>query len=323
MKHAYFLVLPNLHVLDLAGPLQIVATVKELGIADVRVECIGPQSAVQAFQNVMLREVRPLPARLRPGDVLFVVGSKLDKALMTSQSWREAVAWLRDRVADAEQPPLVGGICTGTFLLAEAGLLDGRLCTTHHRFVQQMRHGFPAAHVLDNRVCVRDRNIWSSAGVASGIDLALHVIADAYGEGAAIQVARENAVHLRRFGSDPELSALLRYRAHGNQLVHTVQDAIVKDLSEGTPCEALAQALGLSSRHLARIFAAETGISMKRYQTELRMELAHRLLADSTLPLERIVERCGFRSVQGFRASWNKCEQTTPSAVRRRKTKSA
>jgi transcriptional regulator GlxA family with amidase domain len=201
VKHAYFLVLPNLHMLDLAGPLQIIATLKEVGIADVDVECIGPQRAVQSFQNVMLREIQPLPLRLRSTDALFVIGSKLDTALMASASWREAVAWLSERVVASADGPLVGSICTGTFLLAQAGLLDGRFCTTHHRFMQQLRTGFPAVHVLDNRVCVRDGNIWSSAGVASGIDLALQVVAQEFGEGAAIRVARENSVHLRRFGA--------------------------------------------------------------------------------------------------------------------------
>ena len=146
MKHAYFLVLPNTHVLDLAGPLQLVATLKELGLADVGVECIGPLSAVRTFQNAMLSEVHPLPARLRPGAVLFVIGSKLDATLTASRPWLDAAAWLRERTAQEEPGLLVCGVCTGTFLLAQAGLLDGRLCTTHHRFIQQLKRRYPAVH---------------------------------------------------------------------------------------------------------------------------------------------------------------------------------
>jgi hypothetical protein len=92
LKRAYFLVLPHAHLLDLAGPLQIVATLRELGIAQVAVECISPQANIRTFQEVALREIRPLPARLVEGDVLFVIGSKLDDALMQSPAWREAVA---------------------------------------------------------------------------------------------------------------------------------------------------------------------------------------------------------------------------------------
>lgn len=317
MKRAYFLVLPNVHVLDLAGPLQIIATLNELELAQVCVECIGPRLAVEAFQNVGLRKIRPLPSRLVEGDVLFVIGSKLDDALLMSPAWREAVAWLRSRVAEAGSALQVCGVCTGAFLLAQAGLLDGRSCTTHHRFIRQLRRKFPDVHVLENRVLVRDETIWTSAGVVSGIDLALHLIAQTYGEDAAIQVARENVVHFRRFGNDPDLSAQLRHRAHGNQLVHAVQDALSRSLSSGVTCQELAQRFGLSYRHLARAFVAETGITMKRYQIELRMELARRLLSDSRLALELVVERCGFGSVQAFRANWNKCEPLPPSRLRR------
>jgi transcriptional regulator GlxA family with amidase domain len=122
-----------------------------------------------------------------------------------------------------------------------------------------------------------------------------------------------------QFGADPELSAHLKYRDHGNQTVHAVQDAIANDLAESTNWDLLARDLRLSSRHLARMFVTETGITMKRYQAELRMELAYKLLTDSTLPLERIIERCGFRNVQGFRACWNKFEQSPPSAIRHSK----
>lgn len=317
LKRAYFLVLPNVHVLDLAGPLQIIATLRELGLAQVSVECIGPRPTVQAFQNVALREIRPLPPRLVKGDMLFVIGSKLDDVFMRSQPWNEAVEWLRSRATDIGSALHVCGICTGTFLLAQAGLLDGKVCTTHHHFVCQLRHRFPDVHVVENRVLVRDGTAWTSAGVACGIDLALHVIAQTYGDDAAIQVARENVVDFRRFGNDPELSAQLRYRAHGNQLVHAAQDAIGKSLSTGVTCQAVVHGFGVSYRHLARAFVAEAGITMKRYQLQLRMELARRLVVDSKLTLERVVERCGFGSVQAFRANWDKHEVLSPSELRK------
>jgi transcriptional regulator GlxA family with amidase domain len=321
LKRAYFLVLPHAHLLDLAGPLQIVATLRELGIAQVAVECISPQANIRTFQEVALREIRPLPARLVEGDVLFVIGSKLDDALMQSPAWREAVAWLRKVTADAGPGLQVCGVCTGTFLLAQAGLLDGRVCTTHHRFVRQLSRQFPDAHVVENRVLVCDQIVWTSAGVASGVDLALHLIAQAYGADAAIQVARENVVHFRRFGSDPELSVPLRYRAHGNQLVHAAQDVIARNLVRGVTTKMLALRFNLSPRHLSRVFVAETGVTIKRYQIELRLDLAHRLLTHTTMTLERVAERCGFGSVQAFRANWNSREALNPSKLRQQSRK--
>jgi transcriptional regulator GlxA family with amidase domain len=316
MNRAFFLVLPHVHMLDLAGPLQIIATLGELGISNMEIRCIGPGSNVRSFQNVVLGEIAALPHKLTPEDVVFVIGSKLDDELMASPAWEEAALWLKMHALGTRNPPLVAGICTGTFLLGKAGLLDGRLCTTHHQFVQQLRREYPEAQVVDNRVCVQDGRLWTSAGVASGMDLALQVIAQSFGDHVAIQVARENVVHFRRFGNDPELAVKFRYRAHGNQLVHTMQDEISNNLARAWTCEALAKKSGFSSRHLARIFKAETGITMKRYQMELRMDLARRLITGSTLTLERVAERCGFSSMQAFRSNWNKCEDIPPSQLR-------
>ena len=316
MNKAYFLVLPHVHMLDLAGPLQIIGTLSELGIADVAIQCIGPQQDIVTFQNVALRHISPLPDKIDTDDVVFVIGSKLDEKLMSSPAWMQAAEWLRKQVSGVRIPPHVAGICTGTFLLGDAGLLDGRLCTTHHQFVLQLRRLHPAAQVVDNRICVQDGKLWTSAGVASGIDLALQLIAQAFGDHVAIQIARENVVHFRRFSNDPELGVRFRYRAHGNQLVHSMQDEISNNLSKAWTCEALARKSGFSSRHLARIFKAETGITMKRYQMELRMDLARRLITGSTLTLERIAERCGFSSMQAFRSNWNKCEEIPPSQLR-------
>lgn len=316
INRAFFLVLPRVHMLDLAGPLQVMSTLEELGIAGVSIQCIGPENQVNAFQKVALGQVAPLPEKLTAEDVLFVVGSKLDDELLRSPAWKTSAQWLRKQFLEYRVPAQVAAICTGTFLLGEAGLLDGRLCTTHHQFVQQLRRGFPMAQVVDNRVCVQDGKIWTSAGVASGIDLALQLIANSFGDHIAIQVARENVVHFRRFGNDPDLAVKFRYRAHGNQLVHTMQDEISNNLSRAWTCEALARKSGFSSRHLARVFKAETGITMKRYQMELRMDLARRLITGSTLTLERIAERCGFSSMQAFRSNWNKVESVPPSQLR-------
>lgn len=316
MRHAYFLVLPDTHVLDLAGPLQIMATLKELGLANVGVECIGPTSVVRTFQTAVLTDVRPLPARLAPDAALFVVGGKLSASVMNSRQWLEAARWLRESVERSGARLQVCGVCTGAFLLAQAGLLDGRLCTTHHRFIADLRRRFPAVHVSESRVFVRDRNVWTSAGVISGVDLALHLVAHVFGEDAAVRVARENVVNFKRFSGDPELSAIMRYRGHCNERVHTVQDAIANDLAANPGGEELARLAGCSSRHLARIFAAETGITVKKYQIALRMDLAHRLLRESTLSLERIAERCGFASVQAFRANWVQYLNVAPLSLR-------
>ena len=321
MKQVYFVVLPNTHVLDLAGPLQIMSTLRELDIADIRVECVGPQTRVNAFQGLAISELSPLPTRLRSQAVVFVIGAKFDAAMQRSRPWLDTSAWLREHTSRADGDWTVCGVCIGSFLLAQSGLLDGRMCTTHHRFVQQLRRDHPAANVVEGRVHVRDGQVWTSAGVTAGIDLALHLIADAFGDDAAIQVARENVVGFRRFGNDPEIGASFRYRSHGNSRIHAVQDAIAKNLTGGIRVDELAQRVGCSPRHLARVFLAETGITLKNFQTALRMAQARRMLAGSRLSLEHIAEQCGYRSVQAFRANWDKREGVLPSALRSKRTR--
>ena len=317
MKDVYFLMVPSTHLLDLAGPLQVIHSVGEVGAGTVDVRCIGPEVSVGAFQPLTLTDIRPLPRALPPEAVLFVIGSKLTPALMRSSAWRKSVDWLARLVRERPQGLRICGVCSGTFLLAEAGLLDGRLCTTHHRFIARLRAASPTATVLENRVFVEDRDLLTSAGVTSGIDLALHLVSQAFGEDVAIQVARENVVNFRRFGADPELSAATRHRAHGNQRIHAIQDAIAARLHAGVTMDELAAQAGLSGRHLARLFLAETGVSIKQYQIALRMDLARRLMTSSRLSMENIAASCGYSSVQAFRANWNKHERLPPSLMRR------
>ncbi len=317
MKSAHFLVLPAVHILDLAGPLQILSSVQELGIAPLSVRCIGPHSSVRAFENVLLGEVAPLPTQVGIGDVVMVIGSKLHPSLRSSEGWRQAAAWLR-RLArtDGTPPPTIAAVCTGAFLLGDAGWLDGRSCTTHHSLQARLRKAHPRANVLDNRVFVRDGPLWSSAGVASGIDMALNLVAQHFGDEAAIRVARENVVPFRRFSADPELALQFRTRSHANQLIHAVQDAIAQDLTLPLADPAFAQRFCVSTRHLGRLFVQELGMSPKHYQLSLRMARARELLAASDLSIDAIASQCGFASVQAFRAQWGKRTALSPSAFR-------
>ncbi len=317
MKRALFLVLPNVHLLDLAGPLQIIHTLTELGLANITTQCVGPSPRVQSFQGTWLDDVLALPSQLSAHDVLFVIGTKLTAGAMRSAPWRQSIQWLQSVASNAPEGTQICGVCTGSFLLGHAGLLDARLCTTHHDFTDRLRRECPKAHVLDNRLLVRHGHLTTSAGVAAGIDLALGVIAEAFGADTAVTVARENVVAFRRFGNDPELGVALRYRAHGNRRIHDLQDFLSEQANVKLSYEAIAARSGLGARQLARIFSAETGTTIKQYQMELRMDLARRLVVDSALSLEEIADRCGFASVQAFRGNWNKREALSPSAFRR------
>ncbi|AQV94503.1 AraC family transcriptional regulator [Cupriavidus necator] len=317
MRFAYVLVLPGVHMLDLAGPLQVLSTVSELGIGQLSVQCVGPHPSVQAFQGLDLGRIETLPARVKGRDLVVVIGSKLQDSLMASQPWRDAAAWLRGMFTGSKAPDTtVAAVCTGAFLLGDAGLLDGRLCTTHHAFIRKLRARHPNASVIDNRVFVCDGNIWTSAGVASGIDMALRLVAETFGDEAAIRVARENVVPFRRFSDDPQLDPQYQSRSHGNQLIHAVQDAISRNLEVSVSDPRFARGFAISVRHLSRVFAVETGLTPKQYQLALRMARARKLLTASNLSVEEISLKSGFSSVQAFRSCWNKIETMPPSRYR-------
>jgi transcriptional regulator GlxA family with amidase domain len=316
MKRIYLVLPPRAHVLDLGGPLQILGSLAELGMAPVELRCVGPVQALKTFQGLALSGLGPLPARLTHGDVIIVVGFKLATDMGLTPAQQDIVGWLRTVAAPRLGEITVASVCTGAFLLGAAGLLDGRDCTTHHDYLSRLQRRHPLARVLSNRLLVEDGKVMTSAGVTAGIDLALHLIFQHFGAAAAVRVARDNVVPFRRLARDPALDVQLRYRDHDHPLVHAVQDFLSQQPGRVLPAEELAGRFLLSYRHLARLFQQECGVSLKQYQQQLRLAMARTLLRDSELAVEMVAERCGFASPQAFRAAWRQEEQVAPSRWR-------
>jgi len=165
-------------------------------------------------------------------------------------------------------------VCSGALLAAQAGLLDGVQCTTHHEVLSRLKAAAPAALVKENRVFVDDDNIWTSAGITAGIDLSLHLINRLCGAQTALEVAREMVVWFRRSGDDPQLSPWLRYRNHLHPAIHRAQDAMIAHPEHGWSLEDLAARVHVSGRHLARLFRQHLGISVRDYHEQLRLGIA-------------------------------------------------
>ncbi|WP_420991625.1 GlxA family transcriptional regulator [Cupriavidus sp. 30B13] len=316
MKRIYFVVPPKVHVLDLAGPLQLFGALGELGLGAVECICTGPEREQSSFQGLALSALRPLPARLARGDTVIVAGCKLVPGAPLAAGNRVLVQWLQDVVRPRLGDITLASVCTGAWLLAAAGLLDGRHCTTHHDYLERLQRRHPAARVLANRLLVDDGGLVTSAGVTAGIDLALHLIARDFGAPAAIRVARDNVVPFRRLSQDPALDAQLRYRSHDHAVIHAVQDFLTAQPGYALPYEALAARFALSYRQLARLFRQQCGVTLKQYQQQLRIALARRLLKESDWPVEQVAAQCGFASPHAFRAAWRLEEPATPSAWR-------
>ena len=226
---------------------------------------------------------------------------------------QEIVAWLRRVVRPTVT---VASICSGALLAARAGLLDGKACTTHHASIAELRKLAPLARVEENRLFVVDGERLTSAGVTSGVDLMLHVVAEMTGPATAVAVARYLVVYLRRSAADPQLSPWLEGRNHVHPAIHRVQDAIAAAPARPWPLSSVARAAAASPRNLSRLFNQHAGMSVTTYVNRMRVALARQLVLGSRLDIETVAERSGFRSTRQFRRAWGRLHDMPPSRAR-------
>jgi transcriptional regulator GlxA family with amidase domain len=276
---------------------------------DVRVA--SPEPRVRTEEGLWLAELEPLP-ELGPGDVAIVPGLPLRAVPRTPG---EVHRWLAESY---ERGAHVCSVCVGAFVLADAGLLHGVQCTTHWSRVDDLRRRCPGARVMDNRLFVEDGRITTSAGVASGIDMALAMVERAHGPLVAASVAREMVVYLRRDGAQQQQSVYLDYRTHLHPGVHRVQDWLVANPAANATLEELGKLAHMSPRHLTRVFRQATGVTVKEFATRLRLELARSLLHDPSLTVEEVAARCGFETPRQLRRVWKEAFGTTPGVERKR-----
>lgn len=306
--------LPAVNLLDLAGPVQVFDAATVLG-ADYRLSYAADTPHVRSAQGLDLAGLTPLPPT-RPGDLVLVPGPRLRAPDPGQPLIAETVTtWLR---AAERGGARIAAVCTGAAALGEAGLLDGRRCTTHWSLTEAMRLRYPAARVKDAVLYVHDGPISTSAGIAAGIDLALSIVEADHGPALAAAVARELVVYLRRDGSQPQISPFLRYRAHLHPAVHRVQDHLAQHLDTPHTLADLAAVAHLSPRGLSRAFTDTIGLTPLAYQQQLRLELAATLLAETSLTVEAVAGRCGFRDPRHFRRIYTARYGAPPSAARRR-----
>jgi transcriptional regulator GlxA family with amidase domain len=224
------------------------------------------------------------------------------------------VGWLREMAAGIRR---VTSVCTGAFLLAEAGLLAGRRCTTHWAYGAALARRFPDVQVDTQPIFVRDGGLATSAGVTAGIDLALALVEEDIGREAALEVARDLVVYLRRPGSQAQFSAQLRAQSARRAPLRGVQQWITEHPDTDLSVEALAARAGMSARHFARAFAAETGVSPGKHVAAVRLEAARRLLEDRA-GVEQTARACGYGTPEAMRRAFVRELGVSPASYRHR-----
>lgn len=280
-----FVLLPEVEILDLAGPLQALGEANRSRVR-YRLRLCSTRERVRSEQGLVLADLEPLPD-VDPNALVIVPGMPY---AATQKLDRRAVRWLRDA---AKSGAHIASVCTGAFVLGEAGLLDGRRCTTHWSRTGELAQRFPEARVLTDRLFVTDGNVTTSAGIASGIDMALAVIEQADGPLLAAEVAREMVVYLRRDGAQEQQSVYLDFRTHLHPGVHRVQDWILRNPSQRPTLSELAELAGMSPRNLTRTFRRATGISVHEFSTRVRLELARSLSHEPSLTMEAVARKAG------------------------------
>ncbi len=256
VARAVFIVPPGVHLLDLGGAAHIIYEAAAAG-APITLDFVSVhagQTEAGSTSGLGLGKLTDYsPILLGSDDLVFVPG--LESSYLTNTSFMASIGpFLEWLYAQQQRGARICSICTGAFILAAAGLLDNRPCTTHWKFAGLLEERYPALQMMRNRLFVQHENIYTSAGVASGIDLALYILEQDYGTAFASAIAREVVVYLRRGQGDPQLSIFLQYRNHLEDRIHAVQEWLVQHFHEKHTVDDLAAIANTSARHLTRLF---------------------------------------------------------------------
>ncbi|WP_159501096.1 GlxA family transcriptional regulator [Microbacterium sp. 18062] len=295
MTRVVFLLVPGVILLDLAGPAQVFSSVSTAQ-APYDLSYVAEQRSIRSAQGLPLEASLEWP-ELSRDDVILVPGWRAPLHPGSGALAEPTLARLREHHAAGGA---VASVCSGALTLGRAGLLDGRRCTTHHDVQEELARRYPRARVVPDVLFTEDDRVITSAGIASGIDMALHLVAVRHGPGAAARVARDMVVFARRNGDAPQLSALLRHRSHLDELVHRVQDVIDEGFDRPLPLARLADIVRASPRTVTRAFTDATGLTPLRYQQALRRERAEHLIAHGAT-VEAAARAVGFDDARMLR----------------------
>jgi transcriptional regulator GlxA family with amidase domain len=310
-KLVLFPIFDGLQSLDLTGPLEVfTGAARYLGRTQYTVLTASVGGVpIRTHSGLRITPDLDLLAAPRAHTVVVPGGSG------TRQPLPELITWLRCEAAGANR---VVSVCSGAFLLAEAGLLAGRRATTHWSACAELAESYPDVEVDPEPIFVRDGNVSTSAGVTSGIDLALALVEEDLGRDAALTIARHLVMFLRRPGNQTQFSAQLTAQAAERRPVRDVQQWITEHPSAKLSVDALAERANLSPRQFARVFTSETGMTPGRYVDKVRLEAARRQLEDTESGITKIAKSCGYGTPESMRRAFIRTLGVSPAEYRRR-----
>jgi transcriptional regulator GlxA family with amidase domain len=313
MHRVVVLAFDRFQSLDVTGPVEAFSIATRYFGGEYEIELVTPDGApARATSGLSLNADAAIGDVAGPIGTLVIAGG--EGAGRAARDER-VVAWVREAVGRSDR---VASVCTGAFILAAAGLLDGRRATTHWDSCQRLAERHPQITVETDPIYVRDGNILTSAGVTAGIDLALSLIEDDLGPEAALRTAQSLVMFVRRPGGQSQFSAQLRAAPARREPLRDVQAHIAEHPAADLSVPALAARAFMSERNFARAFRAETGMTPAVYVEHTRVERARRELETTDLPVEAVADRCGFGTVETMRRAFARRVGVNPAAYRER-----
>jgi transcriptional regulator GlxA family with amidase domain len=307
------LAFPAAQVLDVTGPYEVFEIAARMSPGAYQTELLakrpGELATSGGLRLVADRGVDECVERL---DTLIVAGGL---GVRDALADAELIAWLRAAAARSRR---VASVCTGAFLLAQTGLLDGRRATTHWSACEALAARHPSVQVEMDAIFVGDGEVFTSAGVSAGIDLALALVEEDLGSQVALNVARMLVLFMRRPGGQAQFSNSLASQAAESASLRDLQAWIADHLDEDLTVAALAERAFMSQRNFARVFASQTGQTPARYVESLRLERARMLLQSGERTVEGVAQACGFGTVETLRRSFSRRLGVSPGAYRER-----
>ena len=319
-RRIVFVAAPEVEILDLVGPLQVFARASEMYCRENRgspaiysVEVVTTSPRRSSVANCGLRITADKTFRECRGniDTLLVAGGN---SIERDEINPEVIRWLKKIAGRTRR---VGSVCTGAMLLARAGLLDGRRATTHWNWCQTLIKRAPRACVEADPIFVRDENVYTSAGVTAGMDLALALVEEDHGARLALQVARNLVLYLRRPGGQSQFSAALSLQTTDRKPLRELEAWVLDNLHKPLTVSLLAARVAMSPRNFARVFTKEMKTTPAKFVERLRVEAARRRLEESHNSMEMIADECGFGNVNSMRNVFQRTLKIAPGQYRR------
>ena len=286
---------PPVQVLDVTGPLEVFSNAPDY---EIQLANPGPERTLQTNRGVVLADATPIADIRGPIDTLVIAGGPGAESGSYDPNF---IAWIAKA---ARQSRRVASICTGAFLLAEAGLLNGKEAVTHWSFCDRLAREYPKVIVRPEPIYLRDGSIYTSAGITAGIDLSLALVEEDHGHETALKIARFLVMFLVRPGGQAQYSHMLSHQAITSQSLRELQVWMVQHLREDLTVESLAERIGMSARHFTRVCLRETGMNPGQFVDRMRVEAAQQIIDSSSRGLKEIADACGFKSADAMRRTF-------------------